>query len=175
MMPHSEEEGKGWVVETTLSLVPAHPTVLDVGAGAGRYGQLYRPHAGLVDAVEIWGPYIDQFNLSGIYDTVFNQDIRTVPLEDLDYDIVVFGDIMEHMPKEEAVEVWERVARSACRVGAISLPIVHWPQGPYEGNPYEAHVKDDWTVEEVLDSFKGIDKFEKFNQTAGFVARWNDD
>jgi hypothetical protein len=49
----------------------------------------------------------------------------------------------------------------------ISIPIHHCPQGAWGGNPYEIHVKDDWTHQEVMESFPGIKQFLKKTKTIG--------
>ena len=42
---------------------PKNSTILDVGCGQGDYADLLGEHFGKFDAVEIWEPYIEQFNL----------------------------------------------------------------------------------------------------------------
>ncbi len=117
-------------------------TVLDVGAGRGTYGTLLRPHVERIDAVEIWEPYVDQFGLKAIYDTVVIDDIRNFPIAaGRHWDLVVFGDVLEHMSADESQSVWTH-ASYVSRFGLISVPIVHWPQGAEFGNPHEIHVQE---------------------------------
>jgi hypothetical protein len=35
----------------------------------------------------------------------------------------------------------------------VSIPIGHYPQGEYEGNPHEAHITDNWTPEALIETF----------------------
>lgn len=151
-MPYSDDSNDDEIIKYLIKTMP--DKVLDVGAGAGKYGKMLKSFGGLynpiVDAVEVWTPYVDQFGLRDLYDTVYVEDIRQFTPDDFEeYDLVIFGDVLEHMSKEDAVAVWNKVNKGAL----ISIPIIHYPQGHYEGNPYEEHVKDDWSVEEVLDTF----------------------
>ncbi len=152
-MGTSHPESRMWSVSKILSVSPAR--ILDVGAGSGTYSDALKKYRyrGVIDAVEVWQPYIDEFGLHSKYNNVFNEDIRT--FDDLGYDVVIFGDILEHMDKQEALDLWARVALSA-DYALIAIPIIHYHQGEMNGNPYEVHVKDDWSHEEVLDTFPGI-------------------
>jgi hypothetical protein len=76
------------------------------------------------------------------------------------------------MPKEDAIEVWDRAAKQA-RWGIITIPIIHNPQEASYGNPYEVHIKDDWSVEEVLESFSHIVEYERFPITGAFIAKFD--
>lgn len=152
-MPYSSGEGKAWVAALAAALEPA--SVLDVGAGAGSYARLLRPllpQARLV-ALEVWEPYVYRFGLHQLYDEVLVGDARTTPLPSVD--LVVLGDVVEHMAEDEAVALWAR-CRAAGRQVVLSLPVVHYPQGPCEGNPHEEHVVDDWSHDRVLAAFEGI-------------------
>lgn len=166
-MPYSDPDNKGYVLEKLIQLKPV--SVLDVGPGAGIYGELCRqvPSIEMVECVEIWEPYIAQFNLTGIYDVVHRMDVRE--FDDFDFDVVIFGDVLEHMSRLEALAVYERARRSAKTV-IFSIPIIHLPQGPYAGNPHETHVEDDWKHEEILKWFPGITEHRQFRVTGVYVA-----
>jgi hypothetical protein len=145
-----KKESAEWVIEKGIK------TVLDVGPGMGNYADLFKNNGislELIDGVEIWEPYVERFGLTNKYDNLFVEDIRK--WNSFNYDLVIFGDILEHMTKEEAIAVWDK-ASGAAKYAIISIPTIHYPQGEAEGNPYEEHVKDDWSVQEVLDTFPGI-------------------
>lgn len=166
-MPYSSGEGKAWVAEVATRLRPA--TVLDVGAGAGAYASLLRPllpDARLV-ALEVWEPYVYRFGLHRLYDEVLVGDARTLPLPSVD--LVVLGDVVEHMAEDEAVALWAR-CRAAGRHVVLSLPVVHYPQGPCEGNPHEEHVVDDWSHERVLATFPGIVESRTYTEIGVYLA-----
>ncbi len=176
-MPYSDPTNKPWTLQKIEELIPNF--VLDVGAGAGVYGRLIReqiagfnPNIGSMkrlDAIEVWEPYISRFNLESIYDSVIRADVRE--WNDFSYDLVIFGDILEHMSKADAVKVWDKVRKQA-RAAIISIPIVHYPQGEAEGNPYEVHVEDHWTTQDILDTFDGITEHIEFDVTGVFLAKF---
>jgi SAM-dependent methyltransferase len=158
-MPYSSPEGKHWTLERIRK--NGASSFLDVGAGAGTYEFVFRPRLGRPStwvALEVWEPYVAQFALADRYDEVIVEDARTYLPKALtkSVDVVLFGDVLEHVTKEEAVVLWRDAQRIARVAVYVSIPTVHYPQGPEHGNPHEAHVKDDWTAGEVLASFTGI-------------------
>lgn len=159
-MPSSSPNGKKWIGQC-LGRIKNRTTInriLDVGAGQGTYVQRYRntfPGSNWT-AIEIWPEYLEKFKLDTIYDQVINQDARTLDLDQVGaVDLVFAGDVLEHMTKDEAVDLVQRLL-SHVKALIISIPIIHMPQGEYMGNPHEAHVKDDWSDQEVKETFGDI-------------------
>jgi hypothetical protein len=155
LMGTSYEEGKPWIIERIMRTHPRR--VLDVGAGCGTYRTLLRlaGYAGTIDAIEVWRPYIDRFHLLDRYDDVYEQDVREWRMQHFEgYDVVIFGDVLEHMSAEDAVRVWNRAMIAPMRV--LSIPIIHYPQGDLNNNPYEIHVDAHWSHDRVLEAFTGI-------------------
>lgn len=168
MAGESSPEGKVatlvWVMNNNID------SILDVGAGSGTYYELIRNHGVRVnkmDAIEVWKPYIEESNLLSKYDRVFQVDARVH--DDYDYDLVILGDVLEHMTKDDAIALWSKVSGKA-KHAIISIPIIHYPQGHLNGNPYEEHVKDDWTVAEVLETFPGIVDHQEYPTVGVFYA-----
>lgn len=154
-MGKSSREGKdiilGWVKE-----LPIH-SVLDIGAGSGTYKKMFSKNKLFQDstwvAIEAWQPYIENFKLTEMYTTVINDDVMNVDISSIGpVNITFMGDVLEHLSKEDAVLLVDRVM-SISTYAVISIPIVHWPQAERHGNPYEVHVKDDWTDTEVKETF----------------------
>ena len=169
-MPISSTEGKAEFVQFITDLKP--DSILDIGAGKGIYGTLARiaHEVPVIDAVEVWQPYIDEYNLKDLYNNVYNLDARDV--DDFAYNVVIFGDVLEHMTKDEAVALWDKCSKEA-DYGIISIPIVHYPQGHIHDNPYEEHVKDDWTLQEVFNSFHSIYMLRAYDVVGVFYAKFN--
>lgn len=168
-MPQSIRENDADVIK----FVEGHDikTVLDVGAGRGIYGEMLRPYVDRIDAVEVWKPYISEFDLPKIYDSVVVQDIRYMPMPDTTYDLIVFGDVLEHMGADESKMVWKWAAHF-CKYGLISVPIIHWPQGAENGNPYEVHVQEHMTSKQIRRDF-GPFVFERnYNVTGTYIKRF---
>jgi SAM-dependent methyltransferase len=143
-MPYSSENGKRRIDRVVKHLAPKR--ILDVGAGSGTYVKRYRQPGQHWTGVEIWEPYVGQFRLFELYDKLLVQDAREpIPGE---FDLAFAGDVLEHMEPHEARSLLDTL-RQSCETVIVSIPIGHYPQEEYAGNPYERHVKDDWTDAQV--------------------------
>lgn len=166
-MPYSDPDNKPWAEELMMLLQPE--TVLDVGPGAGAYGQIAQriPSVKAIEAVEVWEYYIAEYSLNTIYSKIHIGDVRDH--NNFKYDLVIFGDVLEHMSRADALRVYTAALKQAKNV-LFSIPIIHVPQGPYAGNPYEEHVEDDWKHEEILEFFPGIKEFRQYRVTGMYLA-----
>ena len=156
-MPKSNYGCKRWskAMLTALNNIAPLKRIIDVGPGIGTYTSFRQPGQQWV-GVEVWAPYVRTYELEKKYDQVVVADIRYLDWSQFTpVDVVIFGDILEHMAKEEAVKVVDRALRVA-RVALISVPVVESIQDELEGNPFERHVKTDWTNEEVWNTFPDI-------------------
>lgn len=156
-MPYSAREDKPLIAAVLLKLNQqfGFRRILDVGAGSGTYSRLLRAALPAEwTALEIWEPYRARFDLDAHYDRVHIADLRDWEI-DQDYDLVICGDVLEHMTREEAQAAVMRLLNRT-QLLLISLPIVPMPQEAWEGNPYERHVKDDWSHTEAQASFPNI-------------------
>ena len=170
-MGYSDPENKPWTAEKIVSLNPK--TVLDIGAGQGVYLDLIRRDLGdsvVVDAIEAWQPYVDQFNLHNRYNDVYVGDVREYSFNK-NYDLVICGDVLEHMSEKDALDIWGKISTIA-KHAIISIPIIHYHQDAINGNPYEIHEEEDWNSERVLNSFKGIVEHKEFAVTGTFIAKF---
>ena len=155
-MPMSSAEGKPWTRERIAALAEIRPlTVVDVGPGVGTYAKLLAglPIARMI-GIEAWAPYVDTYRLHDYYDEIVVADAREAELPPCD--VILFGDVLEHMTRDEGLALWTRAGETAALAVYLSIPIVHYPQHEIEGNPYEVHVEEDWTHELVLERFTGI-------------------
>ena len=108
--------------------------------------------------MEVWEPYIKEFDLESKYDKIINQDVRKIDYDSIGpFDVAIAGDVLEHMTKEDAMQVVNNVLNVSTYL-FISIPIIHYPQEEIHGNPYEAHVKDDWSDTEMCKTFPQIVK-----------------
>lgn len=169
-MGTSHPETKQWGVDKINGLGTVR--VLDVGAGAGNWLDWLAKNnfKGSVDALEVWEPYIRKFKLQKRYDKVIQVDARD--WDDWNYDVVILGDIVEHMTKGDAVALVEKIGEQA-RYVLIALPIIHYHQGALDGNPYEVHVKEDWSHEEMLETFPNITDSAAFSVTGAYWLCYN--
>lgn len=161
-MPGSSPGGRKEAIEMLLTL-DGIDSILDVGPGWGIWGEMLRPWfpEAWLSAVEIFKPYVDRYDLKKKYDYVYLEDVRDMSTRFAEsgyrrgFDLVIFGDVLEHMPKPDAVGVVEALLR---RYALISIPIGECPQEGTEENPYEEHVAT-WSTEEVLMTFPVIRHF----------------
>jgi len=143
------------VIKLVMKMNPM--SILDVGSGFGKWGFLFReylegwqgrvlPRAWqkTIDAVEIYAPYAELPWYQAIYNHVYVAPVQRVPVEE--YDLVMFGDVIEHIPKEEG-----RGLLARCKNWIVTTPGYNAPQGQVGGNKHEAHVSR-WYVEEFPNS-----------------------
>jgi len=128
-----------WVWQNVKPLSP----ILDVGAGAGKYGKLLRATHTRIDALEIYEPNIKQFRLGTIYRRVVQGDIRSY--DATGYALVIMGDVLEHLSATDGAAVLTRIA---CPV-IVQVPF-RYSQGAEGGNSFEAHLQPDLTPEVML-------------------------
>lgn len=149
-MPTSHPSSRLWVAGQLQRLDLT--SVLDVGPGDGTYGRMVRDVCGpdvRLTCVEVWSDYVGRFGLDVLYDEVVVDDVRRFGWDGR-WDLTVFGDVIEHMPRQDALDVWQR----ACDVSSavlVVVPIVEWPQHGHV-NPYETHVET-WTHRQAMDAF----------------------
>jgi hypothetical protein len=133
--------------------------VLDIGAGSGTYAKLIKQEFGLCHntewvAVEAWAEYITQYELDKLYNHVINQDARTLDWNKLGkFSVTIAGDVLEHMTKDEAIILVDQILANSSTL-IVSIPIIYMPQDEVNGNPYEVHVKPDWSHDEVIATWK---------------------
>ena len=128
---------------------PWDAEILDVGACDGLWRRLL-PDFPNMDAVEAYAPHLP--DLEG-YRQAFLADIRAFEYDY--YDLIIFGDIIEHLTPNEARVVLE-YARPRCRDLIIAVPY-QYEQGAIYGNPYEVHVQDDLTPEIFQTRYPGFE------------------
>jgi len=162
-MPSSNKEGKAIIKDWIGEFSSDVNTIVDLGVGEGQYHWRFCRKSSILKhakwiGIEVWGPYIELYNLKNVYDHIEQEDIRLVDYQKFgSIDLVFAGDVLEHMTKEEAVELMTTLLANSKRV-IISIPIVNYPQDEVGGNPFERHVKDDWSHQEMIDTFPQITK-----------------
>ncbi len=170
-MPGSVRENDQYVREFVLD--SGVRTALDVGAGEGTYARVLDGLLDRIEAVEVWRPYVNRYKLDKQYDEVTVGNIVDLAAAGFsgDWDLVVLGDVLEHMDEADALDVWDWAAKNA-RWGLISVPIVHYPQGAVGGNPWEEHRQEHLTVAGVLDTYGPFDSWQAWDVTGTFIKRF---
>lgn len=155
--------------DVLTSILTVQPTsVLDVGVGFGKWGYLCREYLDIgkrrlkptdwkttIDGIEPFEEYL-QPHQNWLYDDLFVGTVQEwieankASEKVQQYDLVIFGDILEHLPRHVALSVLEffqaYVARKLIVVGIPLGP--NWKQGEVCGNELETHVSA-WEVDDL--------------------------
>lgn len=145
-------------------------TCLDVGACDGNWWNRLGDYL-TMDAVEIFQPNIEHNLLDEKYRKVYCSDVSQ--LEYNWYDLIIFGDVLEHMDVETAQRVLE-YAKPRCRDMVISVPFLY-RQGPMYGNQWEAHLQEDLTPELFDRRYPGFEIILRpLPNYAYYAKKWED-
>jgi hypothetical protein len=138
-VPYSKHVFDEAIEEILRALRPA--SVLDVGAGAGKYAAIVRracPGARIV-AVERDETYIPRFGLAEKYDEVLTVDAMSLMADvDRDYDVVILGDVIEHLRKSDGIDLLNFLVYRARKI-IVVFPLRN-RQGAVDGHVHEAHI-----------------------------------
>ena len=141
--------GKNEVVGILKDWIPLGSKILDVGAGSGTY-RWYFGCGYEMDGVEVFPESIE--HLRYWYNEVYEKDIRDFVYQK-QYDLIIFGDILEHLSIEDA----QRVLKEAEKHGKYILVAVpyNFEQGELYGNIHEVHLQPDLTHEKFKQRYPG--------------------
>lgn len=139
-MPYSYQKFKNEVKDHLLEVVKHDHLILDVGPGCGTYGIMLKGQR-VVDAVEIYAPYISRFNLHDIYNEVHNVNILDFNINPYDY--IIMGDILEHLNVRDAIGLIDKINSKGAKC-LVAVPYLY-EQGESEGNVHETHLQPDLT------------------------------
>lgn len=140
---------------SALPIVDRIAGVVDLGAGAG----LWRQNARTFNlstkpwtAIEVHRPNIARFHLRERYDRVRNIDFRRIKFRDYPEHLFIFGDVLEHLERAQAIDVVRRAAAAGSVVFVMPFhPTTSAEQGPVEGNEFERH-RYIWRWEEWIEA-----------------------
>lgn len=152
-MPNSYTYFKNDIREWFKNNISTNDRILDVGPGQGTYSILLRDLGYQMDAVEVWHPYVEQFNLRAKYDNVYTVDIRDFELQG--YDFIILGDVLEHLSVEDAEELLTTI--DVLGIGCmVAVPYMMPQDGAEYGNDYETHHQADLTPDVMLERYPSL-------------------
>ncbi len=151
-MPSSSHLGLSLALDHVVRLRPRR--VLDVGVGFGKWGFLVREALDFVDGRlerQNWQVTIDGIDahrydsplLDWVYDDVRVADVLDVVDDLVGYDVVLIGDMIEHVEKEQGIALLDTLLRQNRNV-VLSTPY-HFFEQEVPGNPFERH-RSHWTI-----------------------------
>ena len=144
----SYDIGKKEAVEWIHMTIPKNGEILDVGVCDGKWRYLLSDYPN-VDGVEIFLPNAEK--ISWAYRTLYICDIYDLAYKH--YDLVIFGDMLEHMTVDRAQAVLRYANEHADNI-LIAIPF-HYEQDALYGNPYEVHIQSDLTPEAFEERYPG--------------------
>jgi 2-polyprenyl-3-methyl-5-hydroxy-6-metoxy-1,4-benzoquinol methylase len=157
-LPSSQHYQISKIIDLIINLNPN--SILDIGAGFGKYGLLSREYLELwdgrqrydeftrrIDAVEAFEEYITPVHRF-VYNNVYVDDVfNIIDNLELNYELVLLIDVLEHFDKEKGALL---VRKILTRNGGIiiSTPKKFINQIDTFGNEYEMH-RSQWTQAEL--------------------------
>ncbi|KKU59361.1 MAG: hypothetical protein UX81_C0010G0024 [Parcubacteria group bacterium GW2011_GWA2_47_12] len=162
-MPYSSHVFDNAVAEIVKLVQPR--SLLDLGAGAGKYGLMIKELDSSIEtvAIEIEKDYIERFNLRSIYKQVWNisiYDLIHPKYFDLNFDVVMIGDVLEHLKKSDGVNLLNFLIYR-CRWIIVEFPH-RYLQNSVDNYVSEAHISV-WTENDFL-SFERTQIYAKDTQ-----------
>ena len=140
-------------------------TILDVGFGYGKWGfmciekfetqgdRIYPEDWELkIDGIEIWKRYVEKLPwVPHFYDNMYNGDALDVIKTLGHYDLIILGDVVEHLEKERGEELLRQGIEKADKCCLLSIPIGDWTnkKSIRDGNTHEHHLAI-WTESELV-------------------------
>jgi len=136
--------------------------VLDIGVGFGRWGILVREFCDEwrhrhhrenwlvhIEGIEIFPKNVEDYHLI-FYNAIHIGDAAEILAEmNQIWDVIIFGDVLEHWPRNIAEQVLSRANKLADYI-LINIPLgPGWERMSMYGNPYEEH-KSFWNLDELL-------------------------
>lgn len=143
-MPYSYDFFNEEVKEFVESL-ESSDRILDVGAGAGKYGKLLKKEGRKIDCVEVFHPYLKSFALEDTYDIIYLGSVTVFKPVKKQYDLAIFGDVIQTLAVPQAVQVLDDFRKA--RIPVLVIVPYLYPQPAVLGNPYSEHKQDDLTEE----------------------------
>lgn len=125
-------------------------SIVDVWAGSWQKWKLLRDVSDMIYAVEVFQPYIDQYQIGNIYNSVINENIMDI-YKKIKAKVWIFGDILEHLSVNDAQEIIEYLKRKQYII-YVQVPYMY-PQWEEFWNKYEIHLQPDLTEENFLERY----------------------
>ncbi|MBI4559631.1 MAG: tetratricopeptide repeat protein [Candidatus Hydrogenedentes bacterium] len=146
--------GLSWILEINPK------SVLDVGCGFGLWGFLCREYLDVmnervqptewqvcIDGIELFEPYI-QAHQRALYTNITIGDIRELAPCLTEYELIIAGDVIEHLQRKEGEQALEVLYEKATKALLVNIPLEgNWEHPERHGNPGELH-RSTWCVED---------------------------
>ena len=170
-MPFSSSDLKEAIfqhIRTVASTFLPHPyKILEVGPGYGVYGR-HLSDLGM-DAVEIYKPYTNQYNLREYYKNVFVDNILSFNYDGYDY--IIMGDVLEHIPTQDAQRLITDITLKGIKC-LVAVPFLA-SQDAVNGVESEIHHQEDLTPRVMKSRYPELELFLSNNLVKGYAYYTN--
>jgi glycosyltransferase involved in cell wall biosynthesis len=164
----SNTKYKEQVADYLTHRFPQGGTALDIGAGSGTYAKLVGHHFQMT-AVEVDEKTAEENRIERLYEKVIIDDIKNIEIGQ--YDLIILGDVLEHLTVSEAQELLERLDKGGCyKEMLIAVPYLY-KQGATGGNEYEVHKQDDLTHKIFMERYKGFRRLVGDNNYGYYIRK----
>lgn len=117
----------------------------------GAIVKICRPAKKIV-SIEYWEPYLRFCEGLGVYTRLIKHDLRKMPLplrEDEKFDVALAVEVLEHIPKENGLDLLKELEKLATVV-VVSTPRIFYHQPKYDGNELQDHLSL-WRISDFKD------------------------
>jgi 2-polyprenyl-3-methyl-5-hydroxy-6-metoxy-1,4-benzoquinol methylase len=66
-------------------------------------------------------------------------DVRHMPVKDKSFDVVLCIEVLEHLEREEGINLIRAMEKVARRQVILTTPVSEYEQHAYDDNPYQEH------------------------------------
>ncbi len=127
-----------WVIDRSAK------SILDIGCGEGLPMRLIKKRMKVESStgVDLFEPYIKKARNIQTHGSYELQDIRKLNYGRESFDVVIASHVLEHLPKEEALMVLEKLERIAKKQIIIAAPIGEMYHPEVDGNKLQLHLSE---------------------------------
>jgi hypothetical protein len=119
-------------------------TVFDVGVGAGKYGEILKEifPSSIVTGCEVDASYLIEFKDKHLFykNIVIKSIMEIVNAEEVEFDLVIFGDVLEHLKGSEIIDVLDYFQYRTKYILCVYPTGLR--QGIWNGHPSERHLSE---------------------------------
>jgi SAM-dependent methyltransferase len=124
-------------------------SILDVGCGKGEPMKfINRARNFYAVGLEIFKPYLLEAKNDRTHDDYVLCDVRYIPIRERAVDVVLCIEVLEHLNREEGINLIRAMEKVACRQVVLTTPVGRYEQHAYDNNPYQEH-RYVWSVHEI--------------------------
>lgn len=130
--------------------------ILDIGPGVGTYYHMLDPEGyANIDCVEVFPNYVVDYKLTEKYKKVILGDVTKLDINFDEYDLIILGDVLEHIALEDAKTLLNKMKGSNV---IVAIPF-NSEQGIHFDNVHEIHLQADLTFTNFFERFEGFKPF----------------